>query len=332
MDSTIAAGFDRPRDLFLLAKLHGAIIGCGALKELSTDDALVTRFFVASSHRGSGLATRLFDTLFERAHTLGYTTIVLDVNRESARAIRFYEKQGMEEFIPAPHPRWLESAPEELSTPDIFGRGWARRANSGFHAVQRILTTRKSAIAHGQRRRAWSGEKECEVVLRSYVGAPVKRKEDPRLITGSSIYVDDLTLPGMVHLAIVRSPYAHARIVGIDTPRRVTMPGVVAVVTATGPRSACWPTSTRSRPTRDPASGQSSRSRTSKNESTIPVPVVEPLARRKVRYIGEPVAAVVARRARRRRRTPPRRSRSSTSRCRPSSIPTRRGSRAPPAL
>ena len=56
MDPTIAAGFDRPRDVFLLAKLHGAIIGCGALKELSTDDALLTRFFVASSHRGSGLA------------------------------------------------------------------------------------------------------------------------------------------------------------------------------------------------------------------------------------------------------------------------------------
>ena len=120
MDPTIAAGFDRPRDLFLLAKLHGAIIGCGALKELSTDDALMTRFFVASSHRGSGLAARLFEALFERARALGYATVVLDVNRESARAIRFYEKQGMEEFIPAPHPRWLESAPEELQYARYF--------------------------------------------------------------------------------------------------------------------------------------------------------------------------------------------------------------------
>ena len=120
MDATIAAGFDRPRDLFLLAKQRGAIVGCGALKELSTDDALMTRFFVASSHRGSGLAARLFDALFERAHGLGYTTIVLDVNRESARAIRFYEKQGMEEFIPTPHPRWLESAPEELQYARYF--------------------------------------------------------------------------------------------------------------------------------------------------------------------------------------------------------------------
>ena len=118
MDPTIAAGFDRPRDLFLLAKLHGAIIGCGALKELSTDDALLTRFFVASFTGAAGWR-RLFDTLFERAHTLAYTTIVLDVNRESARAIRFYEKQGMEEFIPAPHPAgW--NRPPRSSVRQIF--------------------------------------------------------------------------------------------------------------------------------------------------------------------------------------------------------------------
>ena len=120
LDPTIAAGFDRPRDCFLLAKRRGAIVGCGALKELSTDDALMTRFFVASSHRGSGLATRLFDALFERARELGYTTIVLDVNRDSARAIRFYQKQGMEEFLPVPHPRWLESAPDELQYARYF--------------------------------------------------------------------------------------------------------------------------------------------------------------------------------------------------------------------
>jgi putative acetyltransferase len=125
MDPTIAAGFDRPRDCFLLAKQQGAIIGCGALKELCPDNALMTRLFVASAHRGSGLAARLFDALFERARALGYTTIVLDVNRESARAIRFYQKQGMEEFIPAPHPRWLESAPEELQ----YARCFRKRVN-----------------------------------------------------------------------------------------------------------------------------------------------------------------------------------------------------------
>jgi ribosomal protein S18 acetylase RimI-like enzyme len=127
MDPTIAAGFDHPRDCFLLAKRQGAIIGCGALKELSPDDALMTRLFVAASHRGSGLAASLFDALFERARALGYTTIVLDVNRESVRAIRFYEKQGMEEFIPVPHPRWLESAPEELQ----YARYFRKRVGRG---------------------------------------------------------------------------------------------------------------------------------------------------------------------------------------------------------
>src|SRR5215204_1553251 len=127
MDPTIGEGFDRPRDLFLLAKLHGAIVGCGALKELSPDDALMTRMFVAAAHRGSGLAARLCDALCERAHALGFTTIVLDVNRESARAIRFYEKLGMEEFIPTPHPRWLESAPEELQ----YARYLREKVNRG---------------------------------------------------------------------------------------------------------------------------------------------------------------------------------------------------------
>jgi GNAT superfamily N-acetyltransferase len=127
LDPTIGAGFDRPRDCFLLANQRGAIVGCGALKELSADDALLTRMFVASAHRGSGLAARLFEALFERARALGYITVALDVNRESARAIRFYEKQGVEEFIPAPHPRWLESAPEERQ----YARYFRKRVGRG---------------------------------------------------------------------------------------------------------------------------------------------------------------------------------------------------------
>lgn len=114
LDPDIGAGFDRARDVFLLAKQDGDIVGCAALKELSDDQALLTRMFVATAQRGTGLAQTLFDTLFARARALGYAWVVLDVNRESARAIRFYEKQGMERFIPAPHPRWLESAPDEL--------------------------------------------------------------------------------------------------------------------------------------------------------------------------------------------------------------------------
>jgi carbon-monoxide dehydrogenase large subunit len=62
-------------------------------------------------------------------------------------------------------------------------------------------------------------------------GASVKRLEDPRLISGQAIYTDDLKLPGMAHMAVVRSPFAHARIKGIDISAAAAMPGVVAVLT-----------------------------------------------------------------------------------------------------
>ena len=70
------------------------------------------------------------------------------------------------------------------------------------------------------------------MVLSSYVGATVRRKEDPRLITGSSTYVDDLQLPGMVSAIFVRSPYAHATINGIDASAALAMPGVHGVYAA----------------------------------------------------------------------------------------------------
>ena len=57
------------------------------------------------------------------------------------------------------------------------------------------------------------------------------RKEDPRFIRGRGTYVDDVALPGMLHLAILRSPYAHARIVRIDVTAAQAHPKVKAVVT-----------------------------------------------------------------------------------------------------
>src|SRR5919205_1114248 len=63
------------------------------------------------------------------------------------------------------------------------------------------------------------------------IGAPLKRVEDPRLVTGRAKYLDDLKLPGMAHVAIVRSPHAHARIRGIRTERAAAAPGVVGVFT-----------------------------------------------------------------------------------------------------
>src|SRR3990172_8464755 len=64
------------------------------------------------------------------------------------------------------------------------------------------------------------------------MGSEVKRKEDPRLITGASTYVSDISLPGMHHVVFVRSPYSHAKIRGIDASAAAKRPGVFAVVTA----------------------------------------------------------------------------------------------------
>ncbi len=63
------------------------------------------------------------------------------------------------------------------------------------------------------------------------LGESIKRKEDGRFLRGKGNYIDDMTLPGMLHMAILRSPHAHARIRSIDTAAAGAKPGVVAVVT-----------------------------------------------------------------------------------------------------
>ena len=63
------------------------------------------------------------------------------------------------------------------------------------------------------------------------IGRSVRRVEDPVLITGKGCYVDDMQLPGMLHMAFLRSPYPHAKILSIHTSAAQAMPGVVAVVT-----------------------------------------------------------------------------------------------------
>jgi len=109
-----------------------------------------------------------------------------------------------------------------------------------------------------------------------YVGKPVPRVEDVRLVRGLGRYVDDLALPGMLYLGFVRSPHAHARIRGIETARARTAPGVVAVVTADDLGSAIGPV---------PCAAQIPDMR------PAPRPV---LAGERVRFVGEAVAAVVA--------------------------------------
>lgn len=110
-------------------------------------------------------------------------------------------------------------------------------------------------------------------------GARVKRKEDPRLITGQGTYVADITPPGTVYISFLRAPYAHALIKSIDTSRAVAHRGVIAVYTGKdfkgkiGPVPTGWPITT---------------------EPPIKIPEYYPIPWDKVRYQGEPVAAVVA--------------------------------------
>jgi carbon-monoxide dehydrogenase large subunit len=108
------------------------------------------------------------------------------------------------------------------------------------------------------------------------VGASVRRREDPRLLTGAGRYVADLTLPGCLHAVIVRSPYAHARLRAIDTAAARRHPGVHLVVTAAelGPVPRI-PIRLGDRP-------------------ELRRFLQPPLAQDRVRYVGEPVALVVA--------------------------------------
>ncbi|MFN8619417.1 MAG: xanthine dehydrogenase family protein molybdopterin-binding subunit [Chloroflexota bacterium] len=78
------------------------------------------------------------------------------------------------------------------------------------------------------------------------IGTPLKRKEDPRFITGTGSYLDDVKLTNVAHAAILRSPYAHARIRGIDASVAAGMPGVIAVFTGQDlkdlpPLPCAWP-------------------------------------------------------------------------------------------
>jgi carbon-monoxide dehydrogenase large subunit len=111
----------------------------------------------------------------------------------------------------------------------------------------------------------------------SHVGRSLKRREDERLLQGRGAYVADLQRPHLLHLAVVRSPHAHARVRAIEAAAARACPGVVDVVTF-----ADVPELARPIPMRMNERGQMSRY------------LQRPLARDKVRYVGEPVAAVVA--------------------------------------
>ncbi|MFQ5639035.1 MAG: molybdopterin cofactor-binding domain-containing protein [bacterium] len=114
-----------------------------------------------------------------------------------------------------------------------------------------------------------------------YFGERIKRNEDPRLLTGKALFVDDVHLPGLLHVAFVRSDDAHGRINSIDVASARERPGVVAVYTANDLGDYWQP-----------------------GPLLVPPPPIErltfhqrtqvPLAKDKVRFVGEPIALVVA--------------------------------------
>ena len=109
-------------------------------------------------------------------------------------------------------------------------------------------------------------------------GSGIRRREDPRLITGRASYTDDITLPGMAYAAILRSPYAHANITSIDTSEAACQPGVLAVYTGAdieghlNPIPCAWLIP----------------------DSNLITPDHPAIAKDKVRYVGDAVAVVVA--------------------------------------
>ena len=72
-------------------------------------------------------------------------------------------------------------------------------------------------------------------------GSGIRRREDPRLITGTATYTEDVVLPDMAYMALLRSPHAHARVRSIDTSRAKQAPGVLAVFTAADTEAALKP-------------------------------------------------------------------------------------------
>ncbi len=114
-----------------------------------------------------------------------------------------------------------------------------------------------------------------------YFGQPIRRNEDARLLTGKALFTDDVHLPGMLHAAFVRSKHAHARINSIDVSRAAALPGVHAVYTAADLGDYWKP-----------------------GPLLVPPPPIErltfhartqvPLAKDKIRHVGEPVVLIIA--------------------------------------
>ncbi len=119
----------------------------------------------------------------------------------------------------------------------------------------------------------------AEIVAERYTGASIKRSEDPRILTGAGRYVDDIKLPGMLHAAFVRSPLAHGLVLSVDVSAAQALPGVVAVLTGADLEAMTVPGP-------DPLMALLGWAG--------PTPEFTLLATDKVRFMGDPVAIVIA--------------------------------------
>jgi carbon-monoxide dehydrogenase large subunit len=119
----------------------------------------------------------------------------------------------------------------------------------------------------------------AEIVAERYTGASIKRSEDPRILTGAGRYVDDIKLPGMLHAAFVRSPLAHGLVLSVDASAARALPGVVAVLTGAELEAMTVPGP-------DPLIALLG--------AAGPIPEFTLLATDKVRFMGDPVAVVIA--------------------------------------
>ncbi|HUA30798.1 MAG TPA: xanthine dehydrogenase family protein molybdopterin-binding subunit [Streptosporangiaceae bacterium] len=119
----------------------------------------------------------------------------------------------------------------------------------------------------------------AEILAERYTGASIKRSEDPRILTGAGRYVDDIKLPGMLHAAFVRSPLAHARVLSVDVSAARELPGVVAAFNGAEMEAMTVP---------GPDALMALMSWAG------PTPQFSLLATDKVRFVGDPVAIVIA--------------------------------------
>src|ERR1700730_4160889 len=117
------------------------------------------------------------------------------------------------------------------------------------------------------------------IAAERYTGTSIKRSEDPRILTGTGRYVDDIKLPGMLHAAFVRSPLAHAHVLSGDASAARSLPGVVAVLTGADLETMTVP---------GPDALMSLMGWAG------PIPEFTLLATDKVRFMGDPVAIVIA--------------------------------------